>query len=48
MLYPLSFQVQSEEEQYDDVEQESLEENQSESFIDESMEDQPIFHGPMT
>ena len=48
MLYPLSFQVQSEEEQYDDVDQESLEDNQSELFIGESMENQPIPHGPLT
>ena len=47
MLYPLSFQVQSEEEQHDDVNKESLDENQSE-FIDESLENQPIPQGPMT
>ena len=47
MLYPLSFQVQSEPEQYDDVDCESLVENQSGS-IDDSLVDQPIHQGPMT
>ena len=47
MLYPLSFQVQSEPEQYDDVDCESLVENQSKS-IDDSLVDQPIQQGPMT
>ena len=48
MLYPLSFNVQSEDVQHDDVENESLGESQSESIIDESLEDQPIQQGPMT
>ena len=47
MLYPLSFQVQSEHEQHDNVDYESLVEDQSES-IDDSLEDQPIQQGPMT
>ena len=47
MLYPLSFQVQSEPEQHDDVDHESLVEDQSES-VDDSLEDQPIQQGPMT
>ena len=47
MLYPLSFQVQSEHEQHDDVDHESLVEDQSES-VDDSLEDQPIQQGPMT
>ena len=47
MLYPLSFQVQSEPEQHDDVENESLVGDQSES-VDDSLEDQPIQQGPMT
>ena len=47
MLYPLSFQVQSEPEQYDDVDCESLVENQLKS-IDDSLVDQPIQQGPMT
>ena len=44
MLYPLSFQVQSEPEQYDDVDCESLVENQSKG-IDDSLVDQPIQQG---
>ena len=47
MLYPLSFQVQSEHEQHDDVDHRSLVEDQSES-VDNSLEDQPIQQGPMT
>ena len=47
MLYPLSFQVQSEPEQHDDVVYESLVGEQSES-VDDSLEDQPIQQGPMT
>ena len=47
MLYPLSFQVRSEPEQHDDVDYESLVEDQSES-VDNSLEDQPIQQGPMT
>ena len=47
MLYPLSFQVQSEPEQYDDVDCESLVEDQSRG-IDDSLVDQPIPQGPMT
>ena len=47
MLYPLSFQVQSEPEQHDDVDYESLVGDQSES-VDDSLEDQPIQQGPMT
>ena len=47
MLYPLSFQVQSEHEQHDDVDYRSLVEDQSES-VDDSLEDQPIQQGPMT
>ena len=47
MLYPLSFQVQSEHEQYDDVDHESLVRDQLES-VDDSLEDQPIQQGPMT
>ena len=47
MLYPLSFQVQSEPEQHDDVDYESLVEDQSES-VDNSLKDQPIQQGPMT
>ena len=47
MLYPLSFQVQSEPEQHDDVDNESLVGDQSES-VDDSLEDQPIQQGPMT
>ena len=47
MLYPLSFQVQSEPEQHDDVDYESLVKNQSEG-VDNSLEDQPIQQGPMT
>ena len=47
MLYPLSFQVRSESEQLDDVDNESLVEDQSES-VDNSLEDQPIQQGPMT
>ena len=47
MLYPLSFSIQSEEEQHDGIENESLVENQSDS-IEDSLEDQPIQQGPMT
>ena len=47
MLYPLTFQVQSEHEQHDDIDYESLVEDQSES-VDDSLEDQPIQQGPMT
>ena len=47
MLYPLSFQVQSEHEQHDDVDHESLVGDQLES-ADDSLEDQPIQQGPMT
>ena len=47
MLYPLSFQVQGEHEQHDDVDHGSLVEDQSES-VDDSLEDQPIQQGPMT
>ena len=47
MLYPLSFQVQSEQEQHDDVDNESLVGDQLES-VDDSLEDQPIQQGPMT
>ena len=47
MLYPLSFQVQSEHEQHDDIDHESLVGDQSES-VDNSLEDQPIQQGPMT
>ena len=47
MLYSLSFQVQSEHEQHDDVDHESLVEDQSES-VDDSLDDQPIQQGPMT
>ena len=47
MLCPLSFQVQSEPEQHDNVDYESLVEDQSES-VDNSLEDQPIQQGPMT
>ena len=47
MLYPLSFQVQSEHEQHDDVDHESLVGDKLES-IDDSLEDQPIQQGPMT
>ena len=47
MLYPLSFQVQSEHEQHDDVDHESLVGDQLES-VDDSLEDQPIQQGPMT
>ena len=47
MLYPLSFQVQSEHEQHDDVDHSSLVEDQLES-VDDSQEDQPIQQGPMT
>ena len=47
MLYPLSFQVQSEHEQHDDVDHESSVGDQSES-VDDSLEDQPIQQGPMT
>ena len=47
MLYPLSFQVQSEPEQHDDTDYESLVGDQLES-IDDSLQDQPIQQGPMT
>ena len=47
MLYPLSFQVQSEHEQHDDADHRSLVEDQLES-VDDSLEDQPIQQGPMT
>ena len=47
MLFPLSFQVQSEQEQHDDVDNESLVGDQSES-VDDSLGDQPIQQGPMT
>ena len=47
MLYPLSFQVWSEHEQHDDVDNESLVGDQLES-VDDSLEDQPIQQGPMT
>ena len=47
ILYPLSFQVQSEHEQHDDVDHGSLVEDQWES-VDDSLEDQPIQQGPMT
>ena len=47
MLYPLSFQVQSEHEQHDDVDHESLVGDQLES-VDDYLEDQPIQQGPMT
>ena len=47
MLYPLSFSVQSEHEQHDEVDHESLVGDQSGS-IDDSLEDQPIQQGPMT
>ena len=47
MLCPLSFQVQSEQEQHDDVDNESLVGDQSES-VDDSLEDQPIQQGPVT
>ena len=47
MLYPLSFQVQSEHEQHDDIDHESLVGDQLES-VDDSLEDQPIQQGPMT
>ena len=47
MLYPLSFQVQSQHEQHDDVDYESLVEDQLES-VDDSLEDQPVHQGPMT
>ena len=40
ILYPLSFQVQSEHEQHDDIDHESLVGDQSES-VDDSLEDQP-------
>ena len=43
MLYPLSFQVQSEHEQHDDIDNESLVGDQSES-VDDSLEDEPIQH----
>ena len=46
MLYPLSFQVQSEHEQHDDVDHRSLVEDQLES-VDNSLEDQPIQQEPM-
>ena len=47
MLYPLSFQAQSEPEQHDDVVKESLVGDQLEN-VDDSLEDQPIQWGPMT
>ena len=47
MLYPLSFNVQSEHKQHDDIDHESLVGDQSGS-IDDSLEDQPIQQGPMT
>ena len=47
MLYPSSFNVQSEDKQHDDVDHESLVGDQSDS-IDDSLEDQPIQQGPMT
>ena len=47
MLYPLSFQVQSEHEQHDYIDHESLVGDQSES-VDNSLEDQPFQQGPMT
>ena len=47
MLYPLSFQVQSEHEQHDNIDHGSLVEDQLES-VDDSLEDQPIQQGPMT
>ena len=46
-MYPLGFQVQSEHEQHDDVDYESLVGDQLES-VDDSLEDQPIRQGPMT
>ena len=48
MLYPLSFNVQSEDEQHDDVENEFLVGDQPEEIADDSSEDQPILPGPMT
>ena len=48
MLYPLSFNIQSEDEQHGDIENESLDENQSHNIIDESLEDQPTQQGPLT
>ena len=47
MLYPLSFQVQSEHEQHGDVDNESLVGDKSEG-VDDSLEDRPIQQGPMT
>ena len=48
MLYPLSFNIQSELEQHDDVDNESLGEDQPEEIADESLEEQPVLPGPMT
>ena len=47
MLYPLSYQVQNEPEQHDDIDYESLVGDQSES-VDDSLKDQPIQQEPMT
>ena len=47
MLYPLSFQIQTEHDQHDDVDHESLVGDQLES-VDDSLEDHPIQQGPMT
>ena len=47
MLYPLSFQVQSEPEQHLDVDHESLVGDQSGS-VDNSLEEQPVHQGPIT
>ena len=47
MLYPLSFQVQSEPEQHLDVDHESLVGDQSRS-VDNSLEEQPVHQGPIT
>ena len=47
MLYPLSFQVQNEHERHDDIGNESLVGDQSES-VDDSLKDQPTQQGPIT
>ena len=47
MLYPLSFNVQSEDKQHDEVDHESLVGDQSDG-IDDSLEDQPVQQDPMT
>ena len=47
MLYPLSYNIQSEDEQHDDVDHEPLVGDQSGS-IDDSLDDQPVQQGTMT